>query len=71
MSSLHNGSKVYVRLGSGVGEHFEVRRGLRQGCIMSLWLLNIFVVDKVVRQVNERAMGKGMRLRDENGGGGS
>ena len=35
--------------------------------MMSPRLFNIFM-DKVVRQVNERAMGKRMKLRDENGG---
>ena len=68
MSSLYNGSRACVRLGSRLGEIFEVRRGLRQGCVMSPWLFNIYF-DKVVRQVNERAMGKGVKLRDENGGG--
>ena len=29
MSSLYNGSRACVRLGSRVGEYFEVRRGLR------------------------------------------
>ena len=33
---------------------------------MSPWLFNIFF-DRVVRQVNERAMGRGVTLRDENG----
>ena len=32
------------------------------------WLFNVYF-DKVVRQVNKMAMGKGVKLRDENGGG--
>ena len=35
---------------------------------MSPWLFNIFF-DTMVRQVNERAVGKGVKLRYENGGG--
>ena len=66
MSSLYTVSRACVVLGSRVGEMFEVRRWLRQGCVMSTWLFNIFF-DKVVRQVNEKAMGKGVKLKDENG----
>ena len=66
MSSLYNGSRAWVKLGSRMGEYFEVRRGLRQPwCVMSLWLFNLF--DRVIRRVNERAMGNGVKLRDKNG----
>ena len=41
---------------------------MRQECVMSPWIFNIFF-DGVVRQVNERAAGRGVRLRDGNGGG--
>ena len=61
MISLYDGSTACVRLGSRVGEYFEVRR---QGCIEFLWLISIFF-DRVVRQVNDRAMGSGVKLRDE------
>ena len=42
---------------------------LRQGCVMSLWLFNIFF-GRVVRQVNERLSWREMKLTDENGRGG-
>ena len=57
MSCLYNESRIYVRLGSRVGEYFEVRRGLIQGCAMSSWLFKIFF-DRIVREVNEREMGR-------------
>ena len=50
-------------------EYFEVRRGLRQRNVMSPWVFNIFL-DRVVGQVNERATGRGVKLRDENERGG-
>ena len=48
--------------------YFELKRGLRQGCVMSQWLFNIFF-DGVEGHVNERAMRREVKLRDENGGG--
>ena len=35
MSSLYNWSKEDTRLSSRVREYFEVRKGLRQGCVVS------------------------------------
>ena len=48
--SLYVGSKACVRVGNE-GEWFPVRVGLRQGCVMSLWLFNLYI-DGVVREVN-------------------
>ena len=42
MISLYNGTRTCVRLSSRVGEYFEVRRVLRQGCVMYPWLFNFF-----------------------------
>ena len=37
---------------------FPVNVGLRQGCVMSSWLFNVYM-DGVVREVNVRVLGKG------------
>ena len=34
-----------VRVGGELTEEFHVKRGLRQGCQLSLWLLNIFLTE--------------------------
>ena len=41
--------------------------GLRQGCVMSPWLVNEYM-DGVVREVNVRVLGKGLELLSVNGG---
>ena len=43
--------KLCVRVGNDVSEWFPVRVGLRQGCVMSPWLFNLYM-DGVVREVN-------------------
>ena len=42
-----------------------MRVGLRQGCVMSPWLFNLYI-DGVVREVNARALGRGLKLVDGN-----
>ena len=64
-SSLYDVGRACVMFGSRLGEYFEIRKGLRQGWVMFPRLVNIFS-EKVVRQVNERAMGKGVKLRGDN-----
>ena len=50
-----------------VNEWFRVNIGLRQGCVMSPWLFNIYIYG-VVREVNVRVLGKELELLSENGG---
>ena len=39
-----------------LSEWFEIARGVRQGCVMSPWLFNIFM-DKIVREAQENFVG--------------
>ena len=63
VKSLYVDSKACVRVGNGVSEWFLVRVGLRQGCVMSPWLF-ILYIDGVVREVNARVLGRGLKLAD-------
>ena len=54
-------------MGNNVSKWFLVNVGLRQGCVMSPWLFNVYM-DGVVREVNVRVLGKGLELRSANGG---
>ena len=64
VKSLYDDSKACVRVGNEMSEWFPVRVGLRQGCVMSPWLFNLFI-DGVVREVNTRVLGRGLGLVDE------
>ena len=55
-----------VRAGNDVSEWFPVNVGLRQGCVMSPWLFNVYMYG-VVGQVNVRVLGKGLELLRANG----
>ena len=65
VKSLYVGSKACVRVGNEVSEWFPLRVGLRQGCVMSPWLFNLYI-DGLVREVNARALGRGLKLVDGN-----
>ena len=58
VQSFYVDSRVCVRVGNGVSEWFLVNVGLRQGCVMSPWLFNVYM-DGMVREVNVRVLGKG------------
>ena len=45
-------------------EWFPVNVGLRQGCVMSPWLLNVYM-NGVVREVNGRVLGRKLELLRE------
>ena len=49
-----------------MSEWFLVNVGLRQACVMSPWLFNVYM-DGVVREVNVRVLGKGLQLLTANG----
>ncbi len=55
-------STTCVRVGNGVNDWFPIRVDLRQGCVMSSWLFNVYM-DVIVREVNARRMlGRGLSM---------
>ncbi len=57
-------NRARVRVGNGVIDWFPVRIRLWQGCVMSPWLFNVYM-DGVIRKVNARMLGRGLRLVNE------
>ena len=61
------GGKLLKAVQSFYVEWFPVNVGLRQGCVISPWLFNVYM-DGVLREVNVRVLGKGLELLSANGG---
>ena len=60
LQSLYDDNRMCVRVGREESECFESKVGLRQGCMTSPWLFNIYM-DGVVREVHARE-GNGVEL---------
>ena len=58
VQSFYVDSMACVLVELDLSEWFLVNDGLRQGCVMSLWLFIVYVGD-VVRKVNTMVLGKG------------
>ena len=67
VQSIYVDSRACVRVGNDVSEWFPFNIGLRQGCVMSPWLFNVYM-NGVDREVNVRVLGKGLELLNANGG---
>ena len=67
VQSFYVDSRACVRVGNDVSKWFLVNVGLRQGCVISPWLFNVYM-DGVVREVNVRVPGKGLELLSANSG---
>ena len=64
VQSLYEKSEACVRVCREEGEWFEVGVGLRQGCVMSPWLINLFM-DAVMKEVREKAGDVSVTLWDK------
>ena len=45
MQNFYVDGRACVRVGNDASEWFPVNVGLRQGCVMSLWLFNVYMDD--------------------------
>ena len=50
VKSIYVDSSACVRIKEGESEQFRIDSGVRQGCIMSPWLFNIYM-DGVMKEV--------------------
>ena len=48
IKAMYDESKACVRVNGGTSGYFKIGQGVRQGCVMSPWLFNVFM-DKCIR----------------------
>ncbi len=64
IKSFYEEASAYVKINGETSEHFEIKVGLRQGCVMSPWLFNIYI-DGVMRVMKGKVGEVGVRMYAE------
>ena len=65
IKSLYDESEACVRVNRTESEWFKIENGVRQGCVLSPWLFNIYM-DGVMKELMAEVAGEGVRVM-ENG----
>src|SRR5277367_2527837 len=61
IKSFYDGSRACVRVDNNTSEWFDVKTGVRQGCVISTWLFNVFM-DGAMKEMKNQVMNKGVEL---------
>ena len=64
IKSMYINSLACVRVKGGESECFRINSGVRQGCIMSPWLFNVYM-DAVMKEVKMWMRRRGVRFQEE------
>ena len=67
IKSIYVDSLACVRVKEVESERFKIDSGVRQGCIMSPWLLNLYM-DAVMKEVKMGMGRRGVRVLEEGRG---
>ncbi len=62
IQAFYREANACVRVGGKCSESFVVEVGVRQGCVMSSWMLNIFM-DGCMREMKCKVLHTGAKLR--------
>ena len=64
LRNLYAGQEATVRIGQGTTDWFQIRKGVRQGCILSLCLFNVYA--EYVRNAGLEEAQAGMKTAGRN-----
>ena len=66
IKAFYQGANACVKIGGELSESFCIKTGVRQGCVMSPWLFNVYM-DGVIREMKAKSGNVGAKmLEDEN-----
>ena len=64
LRNLNAGQEAIVRTGHGTTDWFQIRKGVRQGCVLSLCLFNLYA-EYIMRNAGLEKAQAGIRLPGE------
>ena len=67
IQELYTGTECHVRTADGVSEDFQVKTGVRQGCVLSSLLFNC-VMDRILKEATD-LLGGGLHIEYTSAGG--
>ena len=65
LRNLHAGQEATVRTGHGTTDWFQIGKGVRQGCILSLCLLNLYA-EYIMRNAGLKEEQGGIKIAGRN-----
>ena len=65
LRNLYAGQEATVRIGPGTTDWFQIRKGVRQGCVLSLWLFNS-CAEYIIRNAGLEEAQAGIKIAERN-----
>ena len=65
LRNVYAGQEATVRTGHGITDWFQIRKGIHQGCILSLWLFNLYA-EYIMRNAGLEEAQAGIKIPGRN-----
>ena len=65
LRSLYEGQEAKIRTGHGTTDWFQIRKGVRQGCILSPYLFNLYA-ECIMRNAGMEEAQAGIKIAGRN-----
>ena len=65
LRNLYAGQEAKVRTGHGTTDWFQIGKGVRQGCLLSLWFLNLYA-EYIMRNAGLEETQTGIKVAGRN-----